>query len=341
MRIAILAIIISYSGQAAFSEGRGSYTFQLDNDLFANTDKDYTTGARLSYITDDREESDFTDMESWLASVQRRAPDVITGFHSPEAPVYNYGISLTQLMFTPNDFNASEPPPGEHPYVGWLGLGFSLHAKDSNAINSIELSLGLTGKNAFAETTQDFVHSVRNIPKFNGWDSQMPSELTLNLFFTQKRRLFQDAPSDTFFGIDGFSEWGVALGNFKTALHFGFITRIGFNLPVDVSDPRLGPTSYSHNIFDRKHERATNWSAFGIVGAKAAASLHDISLDGPLFRDFEMGIEKRPFTGEAYLGAAIRWQSWELSYVHTFRSQEFEEQPNGPQFGSLSLRIQF
>ena len=58
MRIAILAIIISYSGRAAFSEGRGSYTFQLDNDLFANTDKDYTNGARLSYITDDREESD-------------------------------------------------------------------------------------------------------------------------------------------------------------------------------------------------------------------------------------------------------------------------------------------
>ena len=341
MRIPLLLVTLVASAASAAGENRGSYTFQLDNDLFANTDKDYTNGARLSYITEDRNESDFTDMEAWLASVQRRAPDVITGFYSPDTPAYNYGVSLTQLMFTPNDFNAFEAPLGEHPYVGWLAVGFSLHAKDSNAINSVELSLGLTGKNAFAETTQDFVHSVRDIPKFNGWDSQVPSELTLNLFFTQKRRIFRDAPSDTFFSIDGFSEWGLALGNYKTALDFGFITRIGFNLPADISDPRLGPTSYSHNIFNRQEERANDWSTYGIIGAKAVASLHDLSKDGPLFRNFEMGIDKRPFTGETYLGGALRWKNWELSYVHTFRSREFEEQLNGPQFGSLSLRFQF
>ena len=146
MRIAVFTIINISSVQSVFTERRGLSTFQLHNDLFANTDKDYANGARLFCITDDREESDFTDMETWLASVQRRAPDLITGFHSPEAPVYNYGISLTQLIFTPNDFNASEAPPGEHPYVGWLALGFFLHAKDSNAINSFELSLGLSWK---------------------------------------------------------------------------------------------------------------------------------------------------------------------------------------------------
>ena len=340
MRIAVFTIIIISSVQSAFSEDRGSYTFQLDNDLFANTDKDYTNGARLSYITNDREASDFTDMEAWLASVQRRAPDVITGFHSPDSPVYNYGVSLTQLMFTPN----VSTPLKRHPESTLTLAGFPRALpprKDSNAINSVELSLGLTGKNAFAETTQDFVHSVRDIPKFNGWDSQAPSELTLNLFFTQKRRLFRDAPSDAFFSIDGFSEWGLALGNYKTAFDFGFITRVGFNLPADVSDPRLGPTSYSHNIFDRQEERVSDWSTYGIIGAKAAASLQDISKDGPLFRNFEMGIDKRPFTGETYLGGAVRWKNWELSYVHTFRSREFEEQLNGPQFGSLSLRLQF
>ena len=122
MRIARFITINISSVQSVFTERRDLSTFQLDNDLFANTDKDYTNGARLFCITDDREESDFTDMETWLASVQRRAPDLITGFHSPEAPVYNYGLSLTQLIFTPNDFKASEAPPGEHPYVGWLAL---------------------------------------------------------------------------------------------------------------------------------------------------------------------------------------------------------------------------
>ena len=111
MRIAIFITINISSVQSVFTESRDLSTFQLDNDLFAKTDKDYTNGARLFCITDDWEKSDFTDMETWLASGQRPAPDLITGFHSPEAPVYNYGISLTHLIFTPNDFNASETPP--------------------------------------------------------------------------------------------------------------------------------------------------------------------------------------------------------------------------------------
>ena len=122
MRIAIFITINISSVQSVFTESRDLSTFQLDNDLFANTDKDYTNGARLFCITDGREEPDFSDMEAWLANLQRQAPDVITGFHSLEAPVYNYGISLTHLIFTPCDFNASEAPPRERPYVGWLYL---------------------------------------------------------------------------------------------------------------------------------------------------------------------------------------------------------------------------
>lgn len=340
MRIQHPILMLLCSLQPVFSQ-EGSLTFQLDNDLFANTDKDYTNGARLSYITGGRQASDFTDMESWLESVQNRAPDIITGLYAPEDPVYNYGFSVTQLMFTPTDFEPAEPPPGQHPYVGWLAFGFSLHAKDANATNSIELSLGTTGKNAFAETTQDFVHSVRDIEKFNGWDSQMPSELTLNLFFTQKRRLFKDEPTDVFFGMDGFGEWRVALGNYKTGLDIGFVNRVGFNLPVEFSDPRLGPTSYSHDIFDTQLTNTSNWSGYGLFGARASAIWHDIALDGPLFRDFEMGINKKGFLGEAYIGGAIRFKKWELSYSHTFRTKEFDEQPNGAQFGSLALRIRY
>lgn len=325
----------------AYSEDGGTLTFHLDNDLFADTDQDYTNGARLSYITGERHPDSFNDMEKWLESVQSKAPEIITGFNAPDSPVYNYGISVTQLMYTPIDFEPAVPPLGQHPYVGWLGLGFSLHAKDANAINSIELSMGTTGKNAVAETTQDFVHDLQGFYKFNGWDSQMPTEITLNLYFTQKRRLFSDKPTDALFGVDGFNEWEVALGNFRTSASIGFVSRAGFNLPDDFSDPRLGPTSYSHDIFHTGKTNTSQWSCYAMIGARGSGILHDISKDGPLTRDFDMGIEKEAFVGETYLGAAFRFQQWELSYVHTFRSREFEEQPNGPQFGSLALRKQF
>ena len=40
----------------------------------------------------------------------------------------------------------------------------------------------------FAEDTQDYIHDIRNLDKFQGWDSQMPNEPTLNIVFNQKRR---------------------------------------------------------------------------------------------------------------------------------------------------------
>ena len=51
-------------------------------------------------------------------------------------------------MFTPEDPNAPKSPPGESPYAGWVGLGISLHAKDTHALNSAELSIGTVGPNS-------------------------------------------------------------------------------------------------------------------------------------------------------------------------------------------------
>jgi hypothetical protein len=72
----------------------------------------------------------------------------VSGFRDLATIEYNYGTSITQLMFTPQDPDARKSPPGESPYVGWLGLCFSLHAKDTQALNSSELSIGTVGSNA-------------------------------------------------------------------------------------------------------------------------------------------------------------------------------------------------
>jgi len=340
--IAALAAMVAISllTDELCAQGR-SLSVHLDNDLFADTDDDYTNGVRVSYIVGDRAASGFNKIESWLESVHSKVPDLVTGLKSIENPSYDYGISITQLMFTPTDFTAPEPPEGEHPYVGWLGMGFSLHAKDDNAINSIELSLGLTGRKALAENTQDFVHDLRSIETFEGWDSQMPTEATLNLFLTQKRRFFRDEPCASLLCLDGFGEWALALGNFEASASIGFVSRFGLNLPADFSDPRLGPTVYAHDLFDGSQAKRDRWSAYGIFGARGTGYLHAISRDGPLLRDFDTGISSQAFVGETYLGLAIRIRGVELSYAHTFRSKEFAEQANGTQFGSLACRVKF
>lgn len=329
-------------------ESRGYLTFYLDNDLFSGEDQDYTNGARASWISENRPAFGFLPARQVLeklsgaedaSSAVRRLSGFERGDIEQANVVVNYGLSITQLMFTPADFESSTQSPGERRYAGWLGLGFSLHAKNEKVLNSAELILGTVGSRSYAEETQNFIHDIRGIPEFQGWDDQLPNEFTFDLSFVQKRRLrFLERPERNF-SMDGFTEWGARLGTFRTLAQAGGFFRVGFNLPADFSDPRISATAYSHQFFENGRRTDADWSLYGLVGANAAAVLFDATLDGPLFKNFETGNTREPWVGEAYLGFGLRWKSLEFSYVHTFRSQEYKEQTGGSEFGSLALRL--
>ncbi len=332
----------------AESESGEYLTFYLDNDLFSGEDQDYTNGARLSWISENRPAFGFLPARQVLeklsgaeeeSSLIRRLSGFERGDVEQGNVVVNYGLSITQLMFTPVDFESPVQPPGQRRYAGWLGIGFSLHAKNERVLNSAELILGTVGPRSYAEQTQNFIHDIRGIPEFQGWDDQVPNEFTLDLSFVQKTRLrFLERPGRNF-SMDGFTEWGARLGAFRTAAHVGGFLRLGFHLPADFSDPRITATAYSHRLFESGRGTDSDWSLYGLAGAKAAGVAYDASLDGPLFRNFDTGITRKPLVGEAYLGFSLRWKSIEFSYVHTFRSQEYEEQSGGSEFGSLALLL--
>ncbi len=321
-------------------------TFYLDNDLFGGTDRDYTNGARLSYISGSKKVSELGPFQQALRKLSGdpesfRLFQAVTGFDDPEKIRYNYGFSLTQLMFTPDDPFSYTQPPYQRQYAGWLGLGFSLHVKDDNTLNSVELSLGMVGDHAFAEVTQDFIHDVRGIQKFNGWDSQVPNELTLDLSFVQKRRVDLARWGYGAFRFDGLTEWGGRLGTFRTSAHVGGLVRFGYNLPPDFSDPRLSPNAYSHRFFGAGSGYQGHWSLYGFTGAAGRFVAHDATIDGPLFRDFSTSIDRRPLVAEVYAGFGVRYRRVEVSYAHTWRSEEYATQRGVANFGSVAVRLQF
>jgi len=110
--------------------GDAHLSFYLDNDLFAGTDENYTNGVRIAWISGSRDPAQFGAVQRGL---RRLTGDVkslkqfrsVSGFRDPATIEYNYGTSITQLMFTPQDPDARKSPPGDSPYAGWLGLGFS------------------------------------------------------------------------------------------------------------------------------------------------------------------------------------------------------------------------
>ncbi|MBK1883485.1 lipid A deacylase LpxR family protein [Luteolibacter pohnpeiensis] len=345
------AVSVSYGDdiplQRETSVNGGYLTFYLDNDLFAGEDRDYTNGARLSWISPNETADDLGAFQGVLRrfsgddesfNIFRR----ITGFQDPDKVRYNYGFSLTQLMYTPEDYEPYTQPVGQRRYAGWLGLGFSLHVKDDRILNSVEFTVGTIGPHSKAEETQDFIHDLRNMEKFNGWDDQVPNEVTADISFVQKRRAdFVDIERG-WFRMDGLTEWGLRLGTFRTEAYLGGFFRAGFNLPTDFSDPRLSSTAYSHRYFsDGSELYVGNVSIYTLFGATARVVGYDATLDGPVFRSFETGNKREVWVGEVFVGLGVRYRNVEFSYVHTIRTQEYREQDEASNFGTVAIRVMF
>ena len=324
----------------------GYLTLYLDNDVFAGEDKDYSNGVRLSWISEDRTAEQLGLVQRFLRPFSGDSESYgvfqkISGFQDPSKVHYNFGFSLTQLMFTPEDKESYTQPPGQRRYAGWLGLGFSLHVKDDNVLNSVEFTIGTTGPSSLAEDTQDFIHDLMDVEKANGWNDQVPNEITGDISFVQKRRADFINIHRGWFRVDGLTEWGARLGTFRTEAHLGGFFRAGYNLPPDFSDPRISSTAYSHRYFGGGSDYKGNWSIYSLFGATMRGVAFDATLDGPMFRDFDTGIDREPFVAEVFCGFGVRYRRVEFSYVHTWRTEEYKDQAEPTNFGSVAMRVRF
>lgn len=342
-----LAILtISVVCRAADAERASYLIFQLDNDLFTGSDRNYTSGARLAWLQPISRESmnDFQGFLRKLSGAERNFFAHLTNFIDPEKIEYDCGTGLTQLMFTPEDYSAPAAPPGQRPYAGWLGLEFSLHAKDGQALSSVLLSIGTTGKNAFAEEVQEWVHrNISDSPIFQGWDSQIPGELTINLHFDRKNRFtaLAEASRDWLVAVDGYWEWGAAIGNFRTDAYVGAMVRLGYHLPVQYVTPRLQLGNYSHELFLPSDGDTGAWSVYAFGGVRGTVVAHDITIDGPLFRNYDTPVSSEAWVGAMVAGVGIRWQRMNFTFSRTFRTEEYETQDGGHQFGSALVSLGF
>ena len=75
-------------------------------------------------------------------------------------------------------------------------------------------------------------------------------------------------------------------------------------------------------------------------GVRGAWVLHDLFLDGTVFRE-SLEAERIPLVGEAWIGAELRTGSWSGGARFVVRSRQYEAQPRADLFGSLTLTRHF
>lgn len=316
---------------------RGSLTLYSENDTyFAGTDRAYTNGFKLSYLSPD------------LSTL--RGPDVTPpvryfadalGRFVPDGHTYKFGFSLGQNIYTPEDTETTVLQPDDRPYAAWLYAGVALHVLYPEAspgrsarLDIFELNFGLVGPSALGEDVQNGFHDFINVDRANGWDNQLRDEPGINLIYERRHRFSSDHARDDW-GADFIPHAGFSLGNVFTYANLGAEVRLGYKLPADFGSNLIRPSGDSA---PDKIRPGYGVFLFGAFDARAVA--RDITLDGNTFKDGP-SVDKKPLVADFYGGIGVSSPWIQLRYAQVVRTKEFHGQRDSQVFGSLSATILF
>lgn len=324
----ILTLLLT---STAFSRSGDSFSASIENDSRRiggpNSDNGYTSGFRFALThAKDTPPSWAPQLTGWSDNLKKEF----------EKSTTNFGISINQKIYTPEDTDATEPIPDDRPYAAWLYLGFTANYKTDTHSNSLELDLGVVGPPAMGEQFQNGFHELIDVPPAKGWEHQLPTELILQLSYFQKVRFVDVLDNTTGRMFDVIPYLGGSFGNALIAAHTGVIGRLGINIPND-----FGPTRPSAGdgimVKDPKdYSEDLPWHAYIFGAVRGSAIAHNIFLDGSIFQN-SPSVTRKPLVAETEFGYGIQYKS--LSFIWRFVtvSPEFEERPNFHSFASLTL----
>jgi len=313
----------------------GTVNFYLENDLFDETDQNYTNGIRISWESQDL--SSFEDdprLPTWI----REANDRLSFFHDLKGGLQrNLVMSFGQLMYTPENIHAKQVIENDRPYAGYLYMGFAYHTRSNNQLDTLEINLGIVGPASQADHTQDLVHDLRGFDKFEGWHNQLKNEPTIQFLYEHKHRY--TLPAITTDGIqqDFITHNGISLGNLASYLNTGAEYRIGWQLPEDfgTSAVRPGSDNSAPGVHDIRRKGIGIYGLHAFVTVDARLMANDIFLDGNTFTNSH-SVDKEYAVADIATGISFLMAGWKISYAKVWRTKEFREQNHHHSYGSIS-----
>ena len=311
----------------------GTWTLLMENDRFASTDRHYTHGTRVAWVSDK-----IGGGPDWVPNLLNRL------YPFADARAGRIGFALGQNIYTPENISLRDPIGTDRPYAGWLYGAASVHVETRqklmgrpfDVLDTVEMQLGVTGPLSLAEQTQKAVHALINTTRPRGWSSQLDTEPGVALLAERKWRTPEMKLAGGAVAIDAIPHLGGALGNIYTHVSAGTMVRLGRNLSFDYGPPHIQPALSGLEAVDSGG--ALGWYLFAGIEGRAVG--RNIFLDGNTFSD-SRHVDKNLFVGDFQAGAAVIYSGWRLAFTHVIRTREFESQKEADRYGAVSLSMRF
>lgn len=285
----------------------GTFNFNLENDEIAGTDRHYTNGLEISYLS---------------APMQRNAN-------------WRFGVALGHQLYTPNDTDTTLPQPDDRPYAGYLYGGVALLVDHGNQLDSFVVNVGTIGPDAKGEDLQNSVHRIIDSDRSNGWGNQLDNELTYQLVYEHRWRGVLQT-SGGFLGADLSPHLGGSVGNVAGYANAGLTLRLGNDLRDDYGVPRIRPSLPGSAFFTPDDD--FGWYAF--VGVDGRYVWQNIFLDGNGYGN-SLSVDKKRYVYDVQAGLAVTFRRVRLAYTYVYRSKEFRTQTSPDRFGAVSVSARF
>jgi lipid A 3-O-deacylase len=309
----------------------GAFTLYFENDYFGGTDRHYTNGAKLAWLS--------ADLTAWGQQGWRKSFVDALPFVNRENALKNFGFAVGQNMFTPQDTDVFIPDLTDRPYAGWTYIELSFVSRTERVMDTLSFQIGMVGPHSYADKTQRYVHEWINDSRPNGWEYQLEDELGINVVYERTWRLFARGLGGSL-GVDLIPHIGASLGNVQTYANTGGTFRLGLNLPSDFGVKLIRPGGTVHAPIDDADPRVApdrNWSFFVFGSADGRAIARDIFLDGNTWED-SPSVDKEYLVADLSYGIGLIAGRWQLAFAQTYRTREFKGQKEDfNEFGSLTL----
>ena len=282
--------------------------FVLENDAISGRDCNYSNGGRLDYA------------------------QAIAG--SQDA----WGISLTQNMYTPVT-HTRHAVPGEHPYCGYLGVGAAYLLRGNNFGCATEFQVGTTGKASFAGKTQNALHGACAMEQWDGWNDQVPSEITFQLTSRQEWNLpILARKYSNGLQSDGAAYLREAVGTVQLAAGGGLYYRIGYNLAPYSQVTGNSSAVYGIGVLDKPDYSRSDTSYFLVFEAANNYVARDITIDGGVFHDFKhRTCGRTPWQPEGRVGACVVYHGIDYYLGLYIKGRTYRTQKASQAIGTFSI----
>lgn len=294
------------------------------------SDNSYTNGMRISYLFADDE------MPAWGKFILYRNETIKKEFEKSKT---NFGVSLSQQIFTPIDDQTKKIILDDRAYAGWLYLSANANFQSTLESHIFNFDFGVIGKSAQGENVQSSFHKFIHTSPANGWNNELANHIALQLSYQTRSKVKTYQTLELKNYMDFISYYGFSVGNVFINSHIGGILRIGFQLPED-----FGPTGASSSdgiAFISPVARTVKQTGFyGFIGGKGILVAKNYFLDENI-SPLGSHLTKYPFLLETEVGWGFIWERWIYNWRFITKSPEFTQKSYFTSFASMNLLYSF